>query len=81
MAPLSFNIAPCEDEVLKCQWMGVAKLARSHKTTPLSHHVAQMLLEAEVKGLQHFDISMQEIEMNFPDYTDSKSYKLYMRPN
>ncbi len=81
MTPLSFNIAPCQDEVLKCQWMGVAELAGSHKTTPLSHRVAQMLLEAKVKGLQHYDISMQEIEMNFPDYTESKSYKLFMRSN
>ena len=65
--------------MLKCRWMKVEDLASSQETTPLSHHVAQLLLKARDKGFQELDISVQEIEMNLPDYTTSKSYKLFMR--
>lgn len=81
MKPLTYDIHPCQDEVLKCKWMKVEELAESRETTPLSHRTAQLLLEARIKGFYFFDISEHEIEMNLPDYTASKSYKLFMRSN
>lgn len=79
MKPQTFNIERCQDEVLKCQWMKVEELAVTQETTPLSHLTARMLLKARDKGFDQFDISMCEVEMNYPDYTTSKSYKLFMK--
>lgn len=81
MTPLTYDIQPCQDEVLKCQWMKAEELATTHEATPLSHRVAQLLMEARKTGFHRFDISMQEIEWNFPDYTATRSYKLFMRSN
>lgn len=81
MKPLTYEISRCQDEVLKCQWMEVEELATTKKTTPLSHLVANLLLRARDggRGFKDIDIAMQEVEMNLPDYTTSKSYKLFMR--
>lgn len=79
MSALTYDIRRCEDEVLKCQWMKVEELATTQETTPLSHLTAQVLLKARDKGFDQFDISMQEVGMNYPDYTTSKSYKLFMK--
>jgi 8-oxo-dGTP pyrophosphatase MutT (NUDIX family) len=79
MTPHTFDIERCQDEVLKCQWMKVQDLATTAETTPLSHMTAQVLLKAREEGFAQFDISMREVEMNYPDYTTSKSYKLFMK--
>ena len=85
MKPLTHDISHCQDEVLKCRWMAVEELATTKETTPLSHLVANLLLKAREgdgeggRGFKHIDIAMQEVEMNLPDYTTSKSYKLFMR--
>ena len=79
MRPNTHDIHPCQDEILKCRWMSVEELATTGETTPLSHRTAQMLLEARQKGFHTFDIGMQEVPMNFPDYTTSRKYKLFMK--
>lgn len=79
MHPNTHDIHPCQDEILKCRWMSVEELATIQETTPLSHRTAQMLLEARKKGFSTFDIRMQEVPMNFPDYTTSRQYKLFMK--
>lgn len=81
LKPVTYDIHPCQDEVLKCEWMKLDDLAISQVTTPLTHEIAKLLLEAEQKGFSHCDIVMHEIDMNLPDYTSSKSYKLFMRSN
>lgn len=81
MKPFTYDIQRCEDEVLKCRWMKVEELASTQETTPLSHQMAQLLLKAREEGFNCFDISMHKIEMNLPDYTTTKSYKLFMRSN
>lgn len=78
MTPLSYKIDRCQDEVLKCQWMDVKKLAVSEDATPLTHLTSKLLLEAKIKGFKQFDIGMHEVDTNIPaGYTSSKSYKLF----
>ncbi len=79
LTPYTYDIHPCQDEVIKCQWMKVEELAATQETTPLSHLTAQLLLKARDRGFDACDITMQEVEMNLPDYADSKSYKLFMK--
>ncbi len=79
LKPLTFDISPCQDEVIKCKWMKVRELASSQEATPLTHRTAELLLESKVKGYDFIDIRKREIEMNFPDYTVSKYYHLYTR--
>ena len=79
MTPRTYDIDRCQDEVLKCQWMRVEELAASPDATPLSHLTAQTLLKAKDEGFGQFDIAMREVEMNYPDYTTSRSYKVFMK--
>lgn len=79
MIPLNYDIICCYDEVIKCQWMKVEELTHSKETTPLTHLVSKLLLDARVKGFNEIDIGVREIEMNIPEYAISRSYKFFMR--
>jgi len=55
--PLTFDLQPCPDEVLKCQWMRLEDLATSdlEEATPLSHRIARLTLEGREKGFSAWD--------------------------
>ena len=73
--PLTFDLQPCPDEVLKCQWMRLEELATSEDATPLSHRIARLMLEGREKGFGGIDIAMEECPSILPNMT----YKLFVR--
>ena len=83
MKPLTYDIHPCQDEVLKCQWMKLEELAVSPETTPLTHRLAEVILKMRSKGngfnFERVDIGMEEWPMNFPMFALNKTYKLFLR--
>lgn len=88
MKPLTFNIHPCQDEVLKCRWMKLQDLAVSLEATPLSHRISKMVLERRSRkeegerseyDFKSLDIGMEEWELNFPKFSLNRSYKLFLR--
>lgn len=79
MSPLSYEIDLCFDEVLKCQWIKVEELAHSQEATSLTHLISKLLIQAKDEGFKQFDIGVHEMMMNIPQYSGSKSFKLFMR--
>lgn len=79
LKPLSFDIHPCQDEILKCRWMNLEELAVSKEATPLSHRAALLLMEGRKRGCETIDITMEEWPLHFPAYALTKSYKLFLR--
>ena len=79
MKPLTYDINRCTDEVLKCEWKGVEEMAASKDSTLLTKLVSKFLLESQSKGFEHVDISEHEVKANYPQYSGTTSYKLFMR--
>ena len=75
MTPLNFDLQPCPDEVLKCQWMALGELAVSKDATLLSNRIAKLILEGKEKGFGGIDITMEE----WPSILPNMTYKLFVR--
>ena len=79
MTPLSYDLQPCPDEVIKCEWKGLEELVDSQEATPLTQRVSKLLLEARQDGFSRVDIGMEEWPMLFTGWTRDKTYKLFLR--
>ncbi|XP_074849453.1 nucleoside diphosphate-linked moiety X motif 6 isoform X1 [Carettochelys insculpta] len=75
LQPSSFNISFCQEECLSCEWMDLEELARTKDTTPITSHVAKLLLYGYKEGFEKIDITMKE----FPAVYTGLFYKLYHR--
>lgn len=75
MKPLSFEITPCQDEVLKCQWLPIKELQLSPYATQLTNRIAGMVLRGVKEGFSEFDISCEEWPSLMPGYV----YNLFSR--
>ena len=74
MKPLSFDIMPCIDEVLKCQWIRIKELQLSPHATQLTNRIAATVLQGLDKGFQNIDITMEEWPSILPGHT----YQLFL---
>jgi len=81
MHPRSLDINRCTHEVIKCEWKPVEEMAVSKDSTLLTKLVSKFLMEGQAKGFEHIDINEHEIEANYPQYSTSHLYKLFMRSN
>ncbi|XP_074946307.1 nucleoside diphosphate-linked moiety X motif 6 isoform X1 [Phalacrocorax aristotelis] len=75
LEPSSFTISFCQQECLRCEWMDLAELARTEHATPITSHVAKLLLYGYREGFEKIDITMRE----FPAVYTGLFYKLYHR--
>ena len=72
---LTFELHPCQDEVLKCQWMSLEELAVSEDATLFTHRIVRMLNEGRKRGMASVDIGMEE----WPSLGGKSTYKLFLR--
>ena len=79
MTPLSYDLHPCPDELVRCEWMRLEELVYSQEATPLTQRVSKLLLEGRQDGFNSVDIGMEEWPMTFPGWTQDKTYKLFLR--
>ncbi|XP_061441131.1 nucleoside diphosphate-linked moiety X motif 6 [Rhineura floridana] len=75
LEPSSFKIRLCQQECLRCEWIGLAELARTTDTTPITSNIARLLLYGYREGFDKIDITMRE----FPAVYTGLFYKLYHR--
>ena len=75
MKPLTFDITPCEDEVLKCQWVGLRELQLSPLATQLTNRIAELVLQEMETGFKDIDIVPEQWPSLLPGY----SYELFVR--
>ncbi|CAI8019623.1 Nucleoside diphosphate-linked moiety X motif 6 [Geodia barretti] len=73
--PLTFDLKPCEKEVVRCAWMSVQELAASEESTVLTRRIARLLLDNRHDNFQRIDISMEE----WPSLYKEHNYKLFLR--
>jgi 8-oxo-dGTP pyrophosphatase MutT (NUDIX family) len=75
MTPLSYDITPCQDEILKCQWVGLRELQLSPQATQLTNRIAELILEGLKDGFDNIHIIPEEWPSLIPGYT----YELFMK--
>ena len=75
MKPLSYEITPCVDEVLKCQWLPARELQLSPLATQLTNRIAEMVLKGIKDGFEQFDINCEE----WPSILQGHTYKLFIK--
>lgn len=75
MTPLTFEITPCQDEILKCQWVGLRELQLSPLATQLTNRIAELVLQGMETGFDSIDIIPEEWPSLLPGYT----YELFIR--
>lgn len=75
MMPLTFDIIPCPDEILKCQWVGLQELQISSMATPLTKQIAEIMLHGIKVGFHNIDITSEVWPSILPGHT----YKLFTR--
>ncbi len=73
LTPLTFDLSPCPDEVVKCEWRSLEELVTCPHTTPLTQRMATLLLE------DSGDIVSEEYPMLHSGWTPDKTYKLFLR--
>ena len=75
MTPLTFEITPCQDEILKCQWVGLRELQLSPLATQLTNRIAELMLQGMENGFENVDIVPEEWPSLLPGHT----YELFIR--
>ena len=56
MAPLSFSISKCEDEIAKCDWMNLSGFLTHTDTGPMTRLVARLAAHGLKNGFENVDI-------------------------
>ncbi|XP_061690130.1 nucleoside diphosphate-linked moiety X motif 6 isoform X2 [Syngnathoides biaculeatus] len=75
LSPLSYDIHFCTHECERCEWLGLAELARAADTTPITARVAGLLLHGLERGFERIDLGMEEL----PAVYSGAFYQLYYR--
>ena len=76
MTPITYNITPCPDEVIKCQWIKLDALSQANDVTPLVRVIVKLLQFGKVNGFKSIDNYSYEISSVYPGL----KYKLFYRP-
>ncbi|KAK2556010.1 Exocyst complex component 1 [Acropora cervicornis] len=56
MAPLSYGISKCEDEIAKCEWMNLSELLTDADTGPMTRLAARLAAQGLKNGFENVDI-------------------------
>ena len=56
MAPLSYGISKCEDEIAKCEWMNLSELLTHTDTGPMTRLAARLAAHGLKNGFENIDI-------------------------
>ena len=56
MAPLSYGISRCEDEIAKCEWMNLSTLLTHTDTGPMTRLAARLAAHGLKNGFENVDI-------------------------
>ncbi|XP_023651708.1 nucleoside diphosphate-linked moiety X motif 6 isoform X1 [Paramormyrops kingsleyae] len=75
LRPLSHAIHFCTQECLRCEWIGLAELAQTDATTPITSRIAKLLLYGYREGFDKIDLSVEEM----PAVYSGLFYQLYHR--
>ena len=76
MKPITFDITPCPDEVIKCQWIKLDALSQANDVTPLVHVIVKLLQFGQINGFESIDNYSYEISSVYLGL----KYKLFYRP-
>ena len=76
MKPITYNITPCPDEVIKCEWIKLDALSQADDVTPLVHKIVKLLRFGKLNGFKSIDNYCNEISSVYPGL----KYKLFHRP-
>lgn len=72
--PLTFDLYPCEKEVVRCEWMNIHELATSQEATLLTQQMAGLIIN------NHNDFSEVDITMEtLPSVYKGQTYSLFLR--
>ncbi|XP_030252528.1 nucleoside diphosphate-linked moiety X motif 6 [Sparus aurata] len=75
LSPLTYDINFCTQECLRCEWLDLSELAKTHETTPITSRVAGLLLHGLEQGFDKIDLTMVEL----PAVYSGMFYQLYHR--
>ena len=75
--PLTFELKPCPDEILSCQWININEALSMPDCTPFAKIVCKLLLKGLEKGFHHVDIPAEEM-MSW--WKPNSKYVLFHRP-
>ena len=76
MRPITYDITPCPDEVIECQWIKLNVLSQANDVTPLVHVIVKLIQFGKVNGFKSIDNYPNEIPSVYPGL----KYKLFYRP-
>lgn len=76
MKPITYDITPCPDEVVKCQWIKLDTLIKANDVTPLVYAIVKLLWFGRLKGFESIDNYSHEISSVYPGL----KYRLFYRP-
>ncbi|XP_055745196.1 nucleoside diphosphate-linked moiety X motif 6-like isoform X2 [Salvelinus fontinalis] len=75
LSPLTHDINFCTQECLRCEWLELTELAKTHATTPITSRLASLLLHGLNQGFDKIDLAMEEL----PAVYSGRFYQLYHR--
>ncbi|XP_065827533.1 nucleoside diphosphate-linked moiety X motif 6-like isoform X2 [Oscarella lobularis] len=70
LRPLTFRISPCEDEILKCEWMDVEEM-NERATTTFIKTLTRLVLHGMEHGFDGVDVDVKEIDSIYKGQTSS----------
>ena len=76
MKPITYDITPCPDEVIKCEWIKMDALSQADDVTPLVQKIVKLLRFGKLNGFKSIDNYCYEISSVYPGL----KYKLFHRP-
>lgn len=65
LQPLTFDITPCDREVLHCKWMPITEIQKQLQITSLTHRICDLVLQGIEKGFSEVDITSEEMVSPF----------------
>lgn len=62
LRPLTFDIVPCDREVLKCQWMSIEELRGHTQIASITHRITSLILYGLEFGFDTVDFTAEEMQ-------------------
>ncbi|XP_052279903.1 nucleoside diphosphate-linked moiety X motif 6-like isoform X2 [Dreissena polymorpha] len=76
LAPSSFDIVPCDHEVLQCQWMSIKALKGQMEIAPITNRIISLVLYGLEHGFDHVDVCGERMKSVYK----GQHFKLFHRP-
>lgn len=62
LRPLTFDIVPCDREVLKCRWMPLEELREHIQIASITHRITSLILHGLMHGFESVDITAEQMQ-------------------